>query len=98
MNELNMNAELSYNSSSDSLTIDSGTTTSDCYFDYDYWGKYPELIREYYTYPVYINTSRYEDTYRKAFNIAKLLLKKKLLVSRKLKDFIGLVEEIAKEL
>ena len=92
-----MNAMVSYSASSDSIIwgTDTAGSTNLCW---DYWRTYPDPIREYYSYPVYINTPRYEDTYKKAFSIAKLLLKKKLLVSRKLKDFIGLVEEIAKEL
>jgi len=92
MANLNMNAVVHYNGSSDTLTC--GNTA----ISWDYWRWYPDVITEYYTYPTYINTPVYEDKYKKAFNIAKLLLKKKLLVSRKLKDFIGLVEEIVKEL
>ena len=96
MDKLNMNSMVEYNSSSDSVsyTTDGSTDT----LTWDYWRYYPDTIREYYPYPVYYGTTRYEDTYKKAFSIAKLLLKEKLLVSRKLKDFIGLVEKIAKEL
>jgi len=39
-----------------------------------------------------------KDNFEKAFKIAKMLLAKKILKSRKLSDFIGLVEMIAKEL
>jgi len=39
-----------------------------------------------------------KDNFEKAFKIAKMLLAEKLLKSRKLSDFIGLVEMIAKEL
>lgn len=88
-----MNTELSYNVSNDSLNLTGGN-----YFNWDYWKIWPDTLREYYPYPAYYGTTRYEDIYKKAFNIAKLLLKKNLLVSRKLKDFIGLVEEIAKEI
>jgi len=92
MANLNMNDNVYYDSSSDSINCGNFTLT------WDYWRWYPEVIREYWAYPLYLNTPVYEDKYKKAFNIAKLLLKKKLLVSRKLKDFIGLVEEIVKEL
>ena len=92
--ELNINDNVFYNSSPNSVACGSDNLS------WDYWRQYPDFYRQYYSYPVYINTNttRYEDTYKKAFNIAKLLLKKNLLVSKKLKDFIGLVEEIAKEL
>jgi hypothetical protein len=99
MDKLDMNAMVSYNATSDTLAL--GGNASSIYvgdFGWDYWRQYPETIKEYYPYPVYYGTTRYEDNYKKAFNIAKLLLKKNLLVSRKLKDFIGLVEEIVKEL
>ena len=73
-------------------TSHDGTT-----LEWNYYETYPE-VREWYPLPPYYGTTKYEDVYKKAFNIAKLLLKKKLLKSRKLKDFIGLVEEIAKEI
>lgn len=102
MNDLNMNALVSYDASDNSIRweeLNPYYTSNDFgRLTWDYWIDYPEIIREYYPCPTYLYTTRYEDTYKKAFNIAKLLLKKNLLVSRKLKDFIGLVEEIAKEL
>lgn len=92
--KIDLNANVSYNASNDSLTYGNGTDLP-C----DYWtSPWYEPIREYYSYPVYINNPIYEDKHKKAFNIAKLLLKKKLLSSRKLKDFIALVEEIVNEL
>jgi hypothetical protein len=98
MDKLNMDANVSYNASSDSISLQ-GTGSSSFTLDNSYWVQpWYEPIREYYSYPVYVNTPIYEDKHKKAFNIAKLLLKEKLLVSRKLKDFIGLVEKIVKEL
>lgn len=96
MNEvLDTNAVVSYDSTGDCVRWGESYTP----IDWDYWRIYPCIGEWYpYSYPVYINTLWYEDTYKKAFNIAKLLLKKDFLISRKLKDFIGLVEEIAKEL
>jgi len=108
MEKPDMNALVSYNSGSDSVQWTSGTTTSGSFgddsttnayyhlFDWDYYRTYPETVVKYY--PSYVGLERNEDTYKKAFAITKLLLKKNLLKSRKLKDFIGLVEEIAKEL
>ena len=94
---LDMNSLVNYNSNSDSVTL-TGYKNDTTSLTWDYWREWQYPIQDYWTYPVYINTPRYEDTYKKAFSIAKLLLKKKLLVSRKLVDFIGLVEEIVKEL
>ena len=96
MTALNMNAMVSYSATDDGIYAGVGTGASS--IDWDYWKWHQPIVREYYPLPVYYGTTRYEDTYKKAFSIAKLLLKKKLLVSRRLKDFIGLVEEIAKEL
>jgi len=64
------------------------------YFDYDWYRGtwYPYYV---YTYPDYARVKK--DAFEKAFKIAKMLLAKKLLKSGKLKDFIGLVEMIAKE-
>ena len=91
-----MNAMVSYNAVNDNVTWGSESNLS-----WDYWREwevYPNWYQPDWSYPVYFDTLRYEDTYKKAFSIAKLLLKENLLVSRKLKDFIGLVEKIAKEL
>jgi len=92
MATLNMNDNGYYNSSFDRINYGSIILT------WDHLHSRPEVIKEYYAYPLYPNAPVYGDKYKKAFNIAKLLLKKKLLVSRKLEDFIELVEEIAKEL
>lgn len=46
----------------------------------------------------YTDHSPSKDNFEKAFKIAKMLLAEKLLKSRKLSDFIELVEMIAKEL
>ena len=93
MNDLNMNSLVNYDEQSDSLYC--GDWENITYpINYD-WYTYP-IVREYY--PIYCSYPIYEDKYKKAFNIAKLLLKNNWLISRKLKDFIGLVEEIEKEL
>jgi len=94
------NMMISYSATSDAvycgsdLSITDGTT-----LDYNWYREtwYPYYI---YTYPTYYTTYTCvkEDAFKKAFKIAKMLLAKKLLKSRKLKDFIGLVEMIAKEL
>ena len=92
------NETVSYCAKTDSVTcygIDRHDGTGDAMY-WDDWKTRPTVVTEYY--PYYVNSVRHEDTYEKAFNIAKLLLKKKLLKSRKLKDFVGLVDEIAKEL
>jgi len=67
------------------------------YIDYDWYRQtwYPYYQPYYETYPVYIKD---KDSFEKAFAVAKLLLKKNLLNSKKLKDFISLVEDIAKVL
>jgi len=90
------NQMVSYNNASDSIKFWSGTTLTDIGYDesncYEW---YKNTWCPYYiSYPVYIE----KDKFEKAFNIAKLLLKENMLVSRKLKDFIELVEKIAKEL
>jgi len=96
METLCRDAIVSYNAVEDSVTYGNYTQSGTSTLDWNYY-TYPE-IRYYYPYYSYPYYSYPEDTYKKAFNIAKLLLKKNLLASRKLKDFIGLVEEIAKEL
>ena len=90
------NMKVSYSATDDavygkgSLTMTDGTT-----LDYGWYEReqYPYYV---YTYPDY--TCVKKDAFEKAFKIAKMLLAKKLLKSAKLKDFIGLVEMIAKEL
>lgn len=57
----------------------------------DYYRPWADTTTVYHSYPVV----RYEDDYKKAFEIAKYLLKEKLLVSNRLPDFISLVEKIA---
>lgn len=111
--ELNMNSMVSYEPKNDAVVLDNRTMSENyCsdgtgdgagtyrspFFEWDYWRTCPETIKEWFPTPIYYGTTKYEDTYKKAFSIAKLLLKEKFLVSRKLKDFIGLVEKIAKEL
>lgn len=89
------NQNVSYSATTDSISSGSYTLTStNCYPWYEQtW--YPYYQPYYVSYPVYVSD---KDKFEKSFKIVKLLLKKKLLVSRKLKDFIALVEEIAKEL
>jgi len=90
--------EVSYGGDSDSLMVADGSNSYS--FSYDYWHNCPEIVKEYHYwgYPTHTALTQYEDKYKKAFNIAKLLLKEKLLVSRRLGDFIKLVDKIAKEL
>lgn len=67
---------------------------NDLTIGYDFYqGWYP-------SYPSYPNVTyiKSEDDYSKAFRVAKMLLKKNYLVSNRLKDFIDLVESVAKEL
>jgi hypothetical protein len=54
--------------------------------DYDYWRYVQPNVETHFCYSA-------EDKFRKAFNIAKFLLEKKII---KLQDFINLVEELAK--
>ncbi len=95
MNKLE-NQMVSYSATNDTISFgESSFTTGDNCYDWYHHDWYPYYQPYYVSYPVYITE---KDKFSKAFAIAKLLLKKKLLVSRKLKDFIALVEEIAKEL
>lgn len=95
------NQMVSYCASSDSISLGSGSMAATNSFDssscYEWYHEtwYPYYRPYYITYPYYVSD---KDKFEKSFKIAKLLLKKRLLVSRKLKDFIALVEEIAKEL
>jgi hypothetical protein len=91
------NQNVTYSDSNNSITIGDGTTLTASNSSFGYYQEiwYPYYQPYYISYPVYITE---KDKFEKAFNIAKLLLKKKLLISRKLKDFIALIEEIAKEL
>jgi len=64
--------------------------------NYDWYKQYwqPAVIHEYY--PWYAGVSIiHEDKYQKAFAIAKMLLKDKMLANAKVVDFIALVEKIA---
>ena len=85
------NQSINYSATNDSITYSNNTINCDWY--QACW--YPYYQPYYVSYPVYITD---KDKFEKAFRVAKLLLKEKLLKSRKLKDFIGLVEKIAKEL
>ena len=68
----------------------SGTTGSSyCYGWNEYW--------QPYYYPTYIHTDKPVDTYKKAFNITKMLMKE-YLKELKLADFMKMVDQIAKEL
>ncbi len=64
------------------------------------YGFYKDYIKPNYSYwPEHrYHTVIHEDKYERAFKIAKMLLTKELLISRKVKDFIGLVEMIANEI
>lgn len=83
-----------------SSSLFNGWDNNSISFDW-YRDTYRPYVEKYY-YP-YTSTITYhtverEDKFKKAFTIAKLLLKKKMLESRKLPDFITLVEMIANEL
>jgi hypothetical protein len=66
----------------------------DLNYDWYHHNWQPAVIHEYY--PWYGGTTIiHEDKYSKAFAIAKMLLKDKLLVSAKVVDFIALVERVA---
>ena len=98
-------AEVSYNAGDVQLGS-LGDNTSDLLYrpsvtgiDWNWYNTWwqPTIVKEYY--PSYTTTMvREEDKFKKAFSVAKLLLKKKILNSRKLPDFIQLVEMIAEEI
>ena len=100
-----MKSEVSYNSgdvslasfgdSATDLTYRPSTTKIDWGWYQNYWN--PTIIREYY--PSYVTqVVTEEDKFKKAFKVAKLLLKQRLLNSRKLPEFIKLIELIAGEI
>jgi hypothetical protein len=63
---------------------------------YDWYRQYwqPAVIHEYY--PWYGGTTIvHEDKFQKAFAVAKMLLKEKMLAQTRVVDFITLVEKIA---
>jgi hypothetical protein len=99
-------AMVSYSADSDSVGVSnwgyydsSGTQVAGDYtlswrwYD-DYWRPFATEKHIYH----HDSLISYEDKFEKAFGIAKMLLKKKLLASRRLNDFIQLVEMIAAEL
>jgi hypothetical protein len=82
-----------YGGKSDNLAATAGGTSNDIN-DYPYeW--YRENWRPCFE---YTDPCPSKDNFEKAFKVAKMLLAEKLLKSRKLSDFIELVEMIAKEL
>jgi len=87
------NQNISYVEDTDSITC--GGIILNWHWYRNYWLPYWNDYYNCYSIPPYIID---EHKFRTAFNVAKLLLKKNLLASRKLKDFIGLMEEIATEL
>jgi hypothetical protein len=86
-----MDYNLAYNASSDSINWGNST------LDWDFYHKDWVTTNHYY-YPYHPSYIAQEADFNKAFNIAKMLLKKDLLASKRLKDFITLVEAIAQEL
>ncbi len=95
------NALVDNNSSGEMIgfmqTTDEGTTTHAALnLNYGFYNDQyvPWYTNYYHTYPVYIN----EDKYGKAFRIAKMLLAKGLLSSKKLVDVMKLIELVAAEL
>lgn len=90
-----------YNTVNDAVCYQNPTGGPNVSVDYGWyrtdWIPWQEAhYPDYYVYPYYPTFS--ESKFDKAFRVAKLLLKKDLLISHKLQDFIQLVEEIAKEL
>jgi hypothetical protein len=68
-------------------------------FDW-YEHNYRPYVEKYYYpyYPTVVSTTVKEDKFEKAFTIAKKLLKTDMLNSKRLPDFIQLVEMIASEI
>ncbi len=97
MDEIKLNSLVKYEARNDSLQLGMNTT-----LNWDWHRTYPEtIVEKHYHYPTYPapNISVvYEDRYKKAFMLAKKLLKEKRLVSRKLSDFLELVEIIVGEI
>lgn len=77
-------------------STESNTTSASLNLNYGFYNDQyvPWYTSFYHTYPVYIN----EDKYGKAFRIAKMLLAKGLLSSKKLVDVMKLIEFVAGEL
>jgi hypothetical protein len=100
-----MKATIAYQSSNDTISL-AGFESPNYLgmLDYDWYQDYwtPVTEKHYHKYmPVTeyrTQIIRSEDTYKKAMTIGKILLRKRLLKSNKLKDFIELVEMIAKEI
>ena len=79
------------------INMSTGGDTS----QWDYWVEpypwYQPIVKEYY--PVYYDWySSSSNKHKQAFDVAKMLVKKKLVDPKKIKDFIELVESIYKEL
>lgn len=89
----NLNQIVSYSVNDNSLNIGqttSGTLNDLVYRPYD-WSYYWQPI----LYPQYIHTEIQVDKYKKAFEIAKMLMKD-YIESTKVKDFMEMVDKIAK--
>ena len=99
------NMTVRYSASNDSVgfadTTTSGWLTTTYPDDNTTWVTWPwyheyyhpwHHYHEYHPHGTWVQS---EDKFEKAFAVAKMLLKKKLLASRKLPDFISLVEGIA---
>ncbi len=112
MNDLKMLNEVSVNycANNDSLSFSTsdaadtslknyslGLSTLDMNGSYGWWHDW-YCPRYYPDYPTYITHTITEDKFKKAFNIAKMLLKERLLVSHRLPDFVKLVEKIADQI
>ncbi len=79
------------NISSDDKAFDHVNTIDMCWHDFQPY--YPSF-KEYY--PVYLGLQN-ENKTEKAFKIVNMLLKRKIIKLNKVKDFIELVNDIAKE-
>lgn len=92
-----MNGSIDENAIVNYSSLDNVINCGELSLNWDWYQNhwYPYYQPYYVSYPIYISN---KDKFEKAFKIAKSLLNKRLVSSRKLKDFIALVEEIAKEL
>ncbi len=94
------NAVVKFEGKSDSMQLQGTGLGTGHNLGWDWYQHYPQPIveRYFHSYPMVVQGLRQEDDYKKAFKIAKKLLKKKLLNSRKLVDFIELVEMIVEDM
>ena len=89
------NASFTYDNTSGTFNIQKGLESQSCFIDYDwYTGTWIPQRQEYITHT--IHTTVIEDKFKKAYEIAKFLVANRYVVSNKLRDFMNIVEKIAK--